>query len=143
MKGKIYKTVMLYCSETWTMTKADTRKIAAAETRMLRWTTGVTLKDRVRNEDTLAKLKVRKIEDKIIERRLRWHGHVLRRDDDDEIYAGKLAKEIEIGGKRKRGRPRKRWLDDVVNDMKACGLTDADAKDRKRWRILSSKADPD
>ena len=37
--------------------------------------------------------------------RLRWYGHVLRKDDDDWV---KKCMEHEVEGSRPRGRPRKR-----------------------------------
>ena len=145
LKGKIYKTVirpvMLYGSETWTMLENDTRKAATAETRMLRWSTGKTLKDRVRNEVTLAKVKVRKIEDKLRAQRLRWFGHVERRDND---YCGKLASNVQVqGGKRKIGGQRRRWRDVIKNDMITCETSKNIAQDRDAWRkMLTRMADP-
>ena len=34
---------------------------------------------------------------------VRWYGHVLRRDDDSVL---RVALDIELSGKRKRGRPK-------------------------------------
>ena len=34
----------------------------------------------------------------------RWYGHVLRRDDDSVL---RIAVDLEVSGKRKRGRPKK------------------------------------
>ena len=35
---------------------------------------------------------------------VRWHGHVLRRDDDSVL---RVALDLEVSGKRNRGRPKK------------------------------------
>ena len=35
---------------------------------------------------------------------VRWYGHVLRRDDDNVL---RVALDLEVSGKRKRGRPKK------------------------------------
>ena len=35
---------------------------------------------------------------------VRWYGHVLRRDDDSVL---RVALNLEVNGKRKRGRPRR------------------------------------
>ena len=67
-------------------------------------------------------------------RRLRWLGHVLRKSDDDWV---KKCMDLEVEGKRERGRPRKRWTDVVGIDMKECGLILEDAEDREKWRMLS------
>ena len=54
VKGKVYKTVvrlaMMYGAETWAMKKAQEKKLEVAEMRMLRWMSGVTKLDRIRNE---------------------------------------------------------------------------------------------
>ena len=54
VKGKVYKTVvrlaMVYGAETLAMKKAQEMKFDVAEMRMLRWMSGVTKLDRIRNE---------------------------------------------------------------------------------------------
>ena len=37
---------------------------------------------------------------------VRWHGPVLRRDDDSVF---RVALNLEVSGNRKRGRPKKAW----------------------------------
>ena len=53
-KGRVYKTVvrpaMAYCSERWRMKWSLEEKINIAEIRMLRRMTGITRRDRIRNE---------------------------------------------------------------------------------------------
>ena len=44
---------------------------------------------------------------------LRWYGHVKRREKD---YVGKRMMEMAVPGRRKRGRPRRRWMDLVRED---------------------------
>ena len=51
------------------------------------------------------------------EGRLRWYEHVMRRDQE---YVGR-AMEMELLGKRKRGRPKRRFLDVVKKDMGKVG----------------------
>ena len=41
---------------------------------------------------------------------VRWYGHVLRRDDDSVL---RVALNLEVSGKRKRGRPKKTWKKQV------------------------------
>ena len=54
VKGKVYKTVvrpaMMYGAETWAVKKTQEKKLDVAEMRMLRWMSGVTNLDRIRNE---------------------------------------------------------------------------------------------
>ena len=48
------------------------------------------------------------------ESRLKWCGHVPRREDE---YVGKRVMVMEVPGKRRRGRPKRRWLDNIENDL--------------------------
>ena len=42
--------------------------------------------------------------------------------------------ELKVEGRRKRGRPVKRWIDVVEEDMKKRGVVQQDAGDREGWR---------
>ena len=84
--------------------------------RMLRWMCGVTRRDKIRNE----KIRGSTISKKVQECRMRWYGHVMRRDEE---YVGKRVMGIEMQGSRRRGRPKKRWVDCVKDDMREKGLS--------------------
>ena len=43
---------------------------------------------------------------------------------------------MEFPGKRKRGRPKRRFLDLVKKDMGEVGAKETDVEDRKVWRIM-------
>jgi len=62
--------------------------------------------------------------------RLRWYGHVLRKEDNDWL---KKCMEYEMEGARLRGRPKKTWTETVEKDCQACGLNKEDAMDCSRW----------
>ena len=84
------------CSaETWAVKKAQEKKLDVAEMRMLRWTSGVTKLDSIRNERIRGTTKVGEISRKVQESRLKWYGHVLRREDE---YAGKRVMGMEVPG---------------------------------------------
>ena len=89
------------------MKKAQEKKLDVAEMRMLRWMSGVTKLDRIRNERIRGTTKVGEISKKVQESCLRWYGYVLRREDE---YAGKRVMGMEVPGKRRRGRPKRRWI---------------------------------
>ena len=65
---------------------------------------------------------------KMREGRLRWYGHVMRRDKE---YVGRKMMGMELPGKTKRGRPKRRFLDMVKEDMKKVGAKEIDIEDRK------------
>ena len=44
---------------------------------------------------------------------------------------------MELSGKRKRGRPKRRFMDEVREDMADVEVTEADAEDRAEWRWKS------
>ena len=72
------------------------------------------------NERIRETTKVGKITTKVQERRLKWYGHVMRRE---EHYVGRRAMVMKVQGIRKRGRPKRRWLDKVKDDIKEKGLS--------------------
>ena len=73
--------------------------------RMLRWMSGVTREDKIRNEYIRGSIGVASIVDKMRENILRWLRHVLRREETEAV---RLVKEMYVDGKKWRGRPKKR-----------------------------------
>ena len=63
--------------------------------------------------------------------RLRWYGHVLRKEDNDWV---KKCMGYKVKGTRPRGRPKKTWRVIVEKDCRARGLNTEDAMCRSRWR---------
>ena len=45
---------------------------------------------------------------------------------------------MKVQGRRKRGRPKRRWLDKVNGDIKEKGLSADGVYDRATWRRMSS-----
>ena len=123
----------------WAVKKAQEKKLDVAEMRMLRWMSGVTKLDRIRNERIRGTTKVGKISKKVQESRLKWDGHVLRREGE---YVGKRVMTMEVPGERRRGRPKRRWLDSIRNDLSERELSREDTQDRAKWRRLIRHIDP-
>ena len=95
-------------AETWALETAQERKLEVAEMRMLRWMCGVTRLDKIRNERTRGTTKTTKVGEitkKVQEMRLKWYGHVMRRE---EHYVGMRAMEMKVQVRLKRGRPKRR-----------------------------------
>jgi hypothetical protein len=55
---------------------------------------------------------------------LEWLGHIIRINETRTV---KKIFEEKLGGRRGRGRPSLRWIDDVEEDLRNMGI--------KRWRI--------
>ena len=49
---------------------------------------------------------------------------------------------MEVPGKRRRGRPKRRWLDNIRNDLSERELSGEEAQDRAKWRRLIRHIDP-
>ena len=49
---------------------------------------------------------------------------------------------MEVQGRRNRGRPKRRWLDKVQDDIREKGLSSDDVCDRATSRHMSSYIDP-
>ncbi|KAK3572671.1 hypothetical protein QTP86_004033 [Hemibagrus guttatus] len=113
IKGKVYRTVvrlaMLYGLETVSLRKRQESELEVAELKMLRFSLGVTRLDRIRNEYIRGTAHIGRLGDKVREARLRWFGHVQRRDSE---YIGRRMLDMELPGRRQRGRPKRRTADD-------------------------------
>ena len=143
LKGKIHRTVvrpaMMYGLETVAMTKRQGTELEVAEMKMLRFDLGITRMDMIRNTFIRGSLQVAPMGSKMREARLRWYGHVRRRDSD---YVGQRVLKMELPGKRKRGRPKRRYMDALVEDMRAVGAQEVDTQDRIKWRQIIHCGDP-
>ena len=124
---------MVYKLETVAVTKKQVEEMEVAEIKMLRFAMGVTRKDKIRNEYIRGTVKVERLGMKMREGRLRWYGHVMRRD---QHYGERKIMEMELPGKRRRGRPNRRFLDVVKEDMGEVGAKETDVEDRKVWRMM-------
>uniref|UniRef100_A0A8C4XDT7 C2H2-type domain-containing protein n=1 Tax=Erpetoichthys calabaricus TaxID=27687 RepID=A0A8C4XDT7_ERPCA len=100
---------------------------------MLRFALGVTRMDRIRNEDIRGSAQVGRLGDKVREARLRWFGHVQRRD---EGYIVRRMLRIELIGKKRRGRTKIRFMNVLREDMQVMGVIEQDAEDRKIWKMM-------
>jgi hypothetical protein len=76
---------MLYGAEYWHTKKRHVQQLCVAEMRMLRWICGQTRRDRVRNDDIRERLGVAPLEEKFVQHRLRWFGHMQRRPTEAPI----------------------------------------------------------
>ena len=66
-------------------------------------------------------------------------GYCRRKDDG---YIGRRMLRMELPGKRKRGRPKRRFMDVVKEDMAEVEVTEEDTVDRNNWRRKIRCGDP-
>ena len=105
---------VIYGCESWTVKKAECRKIDAFELwcwkRLLRvsWTA------RRFNQSILKEISLGcSLEGLMLKLKLQYFGHLMRRVDS----LGKTLMLGGIGGRRRRGRQRMRWLDGIPDSM--------------------------
>ena len=99
---------MLYGSETWIMMKRYESRLGTTEMAYLRRVEGVSRIDRVRNEDVREAVRQEDVMEKVKRKQRTWKEELEKMEDD------RLMKKVyteEIVGKRPRGRPRKKWID--------------------------------
>ena len=143
LKTKLYTTVVrpviLYGAECWTTGVKEENILEKTEMRMLRRIKGVTVKDKMKSEDIRKELGVGSVKSKARESRLRWFGHAHLREQENNL---RQVMDMEILGRRPRGRPKGRWRDLVDQDMLELRVVPADADDINFWRRRIRTADP-
>jgi len=103
-RGRLYsscvRSSMLHRSETWPVRKENEVALQRAEMRMVRWMCNVKVNDRVPSKELRERLGIDYIILILQYNRLRWYGHVLRKEDTDWV---KKCMEYEVVGFRPRG----------------------------------------
>ena len=124
--------IFLYACESWTLTAELEKRTQAFEMRCHRRLLNISYKDHVTNEEVRRKIQaaIDELLTLVKKRKLRWFGHVSR--------SSGLAKTILQGtvkGKRKRGRQKKRWEDNIKEwtGMDFASYTRA-AENMSRWK---------
>jgi hypothetical protein len=107
---------MMYVTECWATKGQNVRKMSVAEMRMLHWICGHTRKDQIRNDDIMDKLGVAPIQNKLVQHRLRWFGHIQRKPSEAPVRSGILSRPENT--RRRRYRPRLTWEEAIKRDLK-------------------------
>lgn len=130
----IFPTVLYGC-ETWTMTKKMEKKINACEMWIWRKMQRISWTEKKTNESVRMEIGIEEdetLQQTALRRKLGFFGHVMRSDG--------LEKRMMLAygdGRRRRGRPRRKWMDEIheVTGMKLAELRDVTAE-RKHWRRM-------
>jgi len=124
LKGKVYRIVirpaLLYRKNYWPIKRSHIQRMTVAEMRMMRLICGHTRVDKIRNEVIRGKIGVASMENKIRDTRLRWFGHIRRRDMDAPVR--RCEKIDRSNYRRSRGRPKKSWSKVIRYDLKTLRL---------------------
>ena len=134
-------TIFLYACESWTLTAELEKRTQAFAMRCYRRLLDISYKDHVTNEEVRRKIQAAigeydELPTLVKKRKLRWFGHVSRSSG-----LAKTTLQGTVKGKRKRGRQKKRWEDNIKEwtgmDFASSTRT---AENRTRWIGISANS---
>ena len=120
----------------------EKKRLNVMEMKCLRSICGVTMRDRIRNEEIRSRVDVQNdLSGRVGRCVLRWFGHIERMSEE---RVAKRVYDSGVDGRRGRGRPNRVWMDGVKEALHERGLTLEQARvnvhDRAEWRRLLNVA---
>src|SRR6267154_2427294 len=108
----------------------DMQRLRRTENNMMRWMSGVIMKDRRSCEELRQGLGIESVDSVVSRGRLRWYGHAERKTAADWVSN---CRNLKVEGVIRKGRGIQTWLECVATDMKRFDLKKEDAQDRSLW----------
>ena len=139
----LIKPVLMYASETWTLTQNDERLLGTFERKILRHIyKGINENGEWRrryNFELYQEFKQPDIVTSIKIGRLRWMGHVERMSETET--AKQIIRQVPVG-KRVPGRPKARYMEQVQSDIATLNIQNwkIAARNRAEWKKLLEQA---
>ena len=131
MKGKLYRfclrSAILYGIEPWYLKENEKAILRKTERAMVRAMCGQKVVDRKTTEEQMGMLGLKETIDRLeTANEVRWNGHVQRN-------VLRVALNLEVSGKKKRGPLNKTWKKQVEEEIEKIGLKKEDALNRAKW----------
>ncbi|CAH2108931.1 unnamed protein product [Euphydryas editha] len=131
-KKTVYNTCILPCltygCQTWPLTQKIEHKLGVCQRRMERSMLGLRLKDKWKATTIRSITKVADVKVKTRTLKWKWTGHMMRSETGK--WTKKVTEWYPRDRKRRRGRQKKRWEDDLPKGWRRT------ATDRQKWREL-------
>ena len=123
---------MTYGCQTWSLNKQMTNKLRTAQRAMERKMLDLKLKDKIPCAEIRKRTKIIDIIEYTLKQKWKWAGHIARLKDNR--WTRRCTEWQPRRGKRSRGRPSRRWQDDITEKEGTTWIRKA--TDRQRWKTL-------
>ena len=130
--------VLLYGSETWPLGEDERRRIEGFEMWCLRRMLKIPWTARMTNEEVLQRAEEAPVLWKTVKKRRDiWMGHILRHESLLHTIMEGL-----VEGKRARGRPRRKYISQIMQDLGCGSFTELKrlADNRTEWRTAANQS---
>ena len=123
---------MTYGCQTWSLNKQMTNKLRTAQRAMERKMLDLKLKDKIPCAEIRKRTKIIDIIEYTLKQKWKWAGHIARLKDNR--WTRRCTEWQPRRGKRSRGRPSRRWQDDIAEKEGTTWIRKA--TDRRRCKTL-------